>query len=240
MHPNRRVLTGTVIAVALLLLGACSKSDNTATTGTTAGTTAGSTVGTAAPGTPASKASAEDLKKWQTALNAVGCSAGPVDGVEGGETEAAIRAFQAFSGLTVDGTLGPQTEAALMADVKAGKKVCTGTTPITAAPPGSSSTTSTTKAPVTPTSGVPSCPPNCGANLAIFPGYGPPGTVVEITSAGTACTGPVSVLGQQVGTLTPQGMNKVGMTYTIPASAPPGVINITATACGATTYFSIQ
>ena len=52
MHPNRRVLAGTVIAVALLLLGACSKSDNTATTGTTAGTTGG----TAAPGTPASKA----------------------------------------------------------------------------------------------------------------------------------------------------------------------------------------
>lgn len=40
-------------------------------------------------------------------------------------TEAAIRAFQAAKGLTVDGLLGSQTEGALVESVAAGEIVCT-------------------------------------------------------------------------------------------------------------------
>lgn len=72
--------------------------------------------------------SAEELEVWQTDLNAVGCWAGPVDGSLGPQTQAAITAFQAATGLAVDGRLGPQTEGALQEAVAAGETVCTTTT----------------------------------------------------------------------------------------------------------------
>jgi peptidoglycan hydrolase-like protein with peptidoglycan-binding domain len=76
-------------------------------------------------GVPHQEASSEDLEKWQTELNAVGCWAGPVDGQLGPQTEAAIKAFQAAKGLEVDGLLGPVTEGALEEAVAAGEIVCT-------------------------------------------------------------------------------------------------------------------
>lgn len=192
-------------------------------------------------------ASSDVLKKWQADLNKVGCSAGPVDGIEGGETEAAVRAFQAASGLTVDGLLGPQTEAALTKAAAANKQVCgtggggggsTSSSSSTSTPPTSSAST-TTFPPNTP------CPPNCAPNLAINPGSGPAGTTVYISSAGSRCAGPVyywepGATGPgSAGTLTAQGMNEYGLEFTVPAGARVGQWRFNAISCGANTFFEV-
>lgn len=71
------------------------------------------------------EASVHELEVWQHDLNVVACWAGPEDGNLGPQTESAIRAFQAASGLAVDGTLGPATETALAEAAAAGHQVCT-------------------------------------------------------------------------------------------------------------------
>jgi len=78
----------------------------------------------AAAGVAVAEAAQEDLATWQVDLNAVGCYTGPVDGTPGPQTEAAIRAFQSASGLSVDGLLGPATESALKDAAAAGETVC--------------------------------------------------------------------------------------------------------------------
>ncbi|WAC59223.1 TIGR02594 family protein [Brevundimonas sp. SL130] len=52
----------------------------------------------------------------QKALSARGFDPGPIDGVWGARTTAAVRAFQASKGLKVDGIVGPRTAAALGLD----------------------------------------------------------------------------------------------------------------------------
>ncbi|GLK47104.1 hypothetical protein GCM10017620_00770 [Brevundimonas intermedia] len=52
----------------------------------------------------------------QQALKSRGFDPGPIDGVWGTRTAAAVRAFQASKGLTVDGLVGPRTAAALGLD----------------------------------------------------------------------------------------------------------------------------
>jgi peptidoglycan hydrolase-like protein with peptidoglycan-binding domain len=66
-----------------------------------------------------------DVQQLQTDLNAVGCYAGAVDGIDGSETTNAVEEFQTAKGLTVDGKVGPETQAALDEVVKAGEIVCT-------------------------------------------------------------------------------------------------------------------
>lgn len=51
----------------------------------------------------------------QRHLAALGFDPGPIDGIRGPRTIAAIRAFQSSRGLLVDGIVGPQTRAALAA-----------------------------------------------------------------------------------------------------------------------------
>lgn len=53
------------------------------------------------------------LKDIQAALAALGYRVGPIDGVWGRQTQAAIRQYQADHGLQVDGVVGPQTVASL-------------------------------------------------------------------------------------------------------------------------------
>lgn len=52
-------------------------------------------------------------REVQSQLTSLGYNTGGVDGIAGGKTDAAVRAFQAANGLTVDGIIGPQTRAAL-------------------------------------------------------------------------------------------------------------------------------
>jgi uncharacterized protein (TIGR02594 family) len=53
------------------------------------------------------------VREIQQALQAAGFNPGPVDGIRGRKTIAAIKEFQKAHGLTVDGIVGPQTAAKL-------------------------------------------------------------------------------------------------------------------------------
>ncbi len=71
---------------------------------------------TEAPATPSSSrpllqrgSSGDDVELLQKRLNRLGYSSGQVDGIFGSQTEAAVRALQAATGLSVDGIVGPRT-----------------------------------------------------------------------------------------------------------------------------------
>lgn len=51
----------------------------------------------------------EAVREFQIALQETGNDPGPIDGVFGSQTEAAVKAFQAERGITVDGIVGPIT-----------------------------------------------------------------------------------------------------------------------------------
>jgi peptidoglycan hydrolase-like protein with peptidoglycan-binding domain len=55
----------------------------------------------------------DDIKKLQQALKAKGQDPGPINGVMGAETQAALRAFQTKQDLNATGTLDAQTRSAL-------------------------------------------------------------------------------------------------------------------------------
>ena len=55
------------------------------------------------------------VKRLQRLLQQHGCDPGPIDGVFGARTEAAVREFQRRSGLAADGIVGPLTWRALEA-----------------------------------------------------------------------------------------------------------------------------
>lgn len=86
----------------------------TATTGTTstAATTA-TTAGTTTARKPAENPAVRANKEVQQDLTDLGFYSGPINGVYGPVTTAAVRRFQARAGLPVDGIAGPQTMAAI-------------------------------------------------------------------------------------------------------------------------------
>jgi peptidoglycan hydrolase-like protein with peptidoglycan-binding domain len=54
-------------------------------------------------------ATGEAVRELQIALAETGNNPGPIDGVFGAQTEAAVKAFQQARGITVDGIVGPIT-----------------------------------------------------------------------------------------------------------------------------------
>ena len=55
----------------------------------------------------------DDVKEFQTLVNAKGYSPGKIDGIYGNNSVSACKAFQKASGLAIDGMCGDRTWAAL-------------------------------------------------------------------------------------------------------------------------------
>lgn len=121
-----RVIAPALGVLALISLASCSSDDDKADKTTTTVETS-----TTASGGGESAATVAFDKDVQQELRDVDCYTGADDGIIGPETDAAIVAFQAASGLETDGEFGPETEAALTKAVDAGEKVCDGTTTTT-------------------------------------------------------------------------------------------------------------
>jgi hypothetical protein len=123
-----------LVAGVAALAAACSTGTaSSSSSSTTAGNT--STTASAASTTASTKA-------LQQALAQVGCYSGAIDGSVGPTTTAAVKAFQAAVGITVDGIYGPNTEGHLLAADKAGTKVCSSSAPVTTTTVPSTTTTS--------------------------------------------------------------------------------------------------
>ena len=57
----------------------------------------------------------DELGGVQAALTKLGYAPGKIDGLDGPNTKAAVKVFQAAASLPVDGIVGPQTKTALVA-----------------------------------------------------------------------------------------------------------------------------
>ena len=71
-------------------------------------------------GTLAAGSAGVEVKVLQQALWAAGALSGPVDGVFGAQTAAAVAAFQRQAGLPASGVYGPSTRAALEKTLRSG------------------------------------------------------------------------------------------------------------------------
>jgi putative peptidoglycan binding protein len=124
------IAIGSVIAAALVALAAVglthhSSTTRTATpaastsapasTGTSTGTNSGTSTSPAQPTTPASPAvvPSASVKKLQQELGQLNYYEGPVDGVMGPQTTAAIKDLQRQANLPQTGTMNAATQAAL-------------------------------------------------------------------------------------------------------------------------------
>jgi peptidoglycan hydrolase-like protein with peptidoglycan-binding domain len=98
----------TLVFVVLAVLAGCGGSSTSTTT--TATTTTSTTAGT----------TSADLgvAKLQAVMTSLGYYSGPIDGVYGAETTAAVKAMQQALGVPADGIFGPQTYVALKANAK--------------------------------------------------------------------------------------------------------------------------
>lgn len=61
------------------------------------------------------------IRQTQCLLEYLGYDPGPIDGLDGANTQNAVKAFQAAESLTVDGVVGVQTEKALLDAVSNGR-----------------------------------------------------------------------------------------------------------------------
>lgn len=149
MSIRRNAAGAAAVLVFSLGLAGCSSSDSNSEPSESASASPSASVSatSSASASSDSNATIEFNKKIQEELNAVGCHAGPVDGVLGAETDAAIVQFQQASGLVPDGELGPQTDSALDKAAAAGETVCTASP--SASPSPSPTQTQPAKAPCT-------------------------------------------------------------------------------------------
>ena len=119
------IVIGTIIAAALIILAAVGLTHNHATTRTPAASastsapaasaTSSAPASPAQPTTPASPAvtPSASVKKLQQELGQLNYYEGPVDGIMGTQTAAAIKDLQRQAGLPQTGTMNAATQAAL-------------------------------------------------------------------------------------------------------------------------------
>ena len=112
------IVIGTVVAAALIVLAAVGLTHNhTATTpaSSPSASTSAPAANPAQPTTPASPAvtPSASVKKLQQELGQLNYYEGPVDGIMGPQTSAAIQDLQRQAGLPQTGTMNAATQAAL-------------------------------------------------------------------------------------------------------------------------------
>jgi hypothetical protein len=119
------IVIGTIIAAALIVLAAVGLTHNHATTSTPAASASTSAPAASAassapaspaqPTTPASPAvnPSASVKKLQQQLGQLNYYEGPVDGIMGPQTAAAVKDLQRQAGLPQTGTMNAATQAAL-------------------------------------------------------------------------------------------------------------------------------
>lgn len=123
MYVRKFALLGATL-IAGATMAACSSNSSTTTTTTSPTTTTGAT-------NTGIKLTTATIKTMQGALATVGCYTGPVDGLFGPGTSAALRSFQTASGITADAVYGSVSAAKLTSSAASGTKVCVVTTPTT-------------------------------------------------------------------------------------------------------------
>ena len=108
------IVIGTVVAAALIVLAAVGLTHNHATTpaSSPSASTSAPAVNPAQPTTPAVTPSAS-VKKLQQELGQLNYYEGPVDGIMGPQTTAAIKDLQRQANLPQTGTMNAATQAAL-------------------------------------------------------------------------------------------------------------------------------
>jgi peptidoglycan hydrolase-like protein with peptidoglycan-binding domain len=147
-----------------------------------------STTSTSPPSTTTAGLSPAAVRALQTALLAVGCYTGRIDGAAGPATTTAVRAFQAAERLRVDGVYGSSTRARLVAAAAAGTKVCSTVPTSTSTTSGSTTTTTGSNS----GSGAPT------AAVAAINAYeaanGPPAGSWQLTSTQVSGVDPTYVL----------------------------------------------
>ena len=119
-------LTGAFVVLAVLAgCGGKSATTTTTATTTTAATTATTTTATTTTSTTATTTTTADtngaslgVAKLQVVMTSLGYYTGPIDGLYGAETTAAVKAMQEALGVTADGVFGPETYVALKANAK--------------------------------------------------------------------------------------------------------------------------
>jgi peptidoglycan hydrolase-like protein with peptidoglycan-binding domain len=137
-RPHRlSLLAGALLAVTVVASGCSSSSHSSSTSSSVSSTT------NAAAATASNKA-------LQQGLADVGCYSGPIDGIVGPSTVAAIKNFQKAVGLSSDGVYGAKTQQHLQAAERNGSKVCSTATTTTI--PKSTTTRAATTTTSVPTS----------------------------------------------------------------------------------------
>jgi peptidoglycan hydrolase-like protein with peptidoglycan-binding domain len=111
-----------LVPVVAVALSGCGGSSTTTTTVTTTAAATTSTT-TTTPATPAETNGASlGVAKLQAAMTGLGYYTGPIDGIYGADTTAAVTKMQQDLGVTpADGIFGPETYVALKASAKAAK-----------------------------------------------------------------------------------------------------------------------
>jgi peptidoglycan hydrolase-like protein with peptidoglycan-binding domain len=139
-NPRSRTRRLSIVAAVLALVAtACGGGDDASTTTTTVAAVATTPPTTSAPVTTTSPAPTttsappgSDIPATATIivvqgdLTFLGFYTGPIDGIAGDETQAAITAFQKDVGIDADGQYGPQTDAAMAETLESNEEYVTG------------------------------------------------------------------------------------------------------------------